>query len=238
MQSSMGATLAAVLALGILTRPAAAFEPLDIKRSDDRAANWVIEHYDKNLKSFVQDGKPVKDVMATAIIVTALNRHPHNYKEVAGPFGSEPVKYLLSQIKEDGSLTEPGADEWQAIAWVLTALKATENEKYAPLLPKLRARMEQLGAGKNPGDKWKTDDFNVTIDGDSLRKQIAHVQTLEKAKTKEVTIDGKKVMWSEILSMNLMKLQKPNGSFSDSLELNALTIELLNQCFDQYEDVD
>src|SRR3954471_5354044 len=104
-------SLAMLFMVVLFTRHAAAVDALDIKRADDRAANWLIEHYDKKLKCFVQ-GAPIKDVMTNAIIVTAMNRHPHDYKEVAGPFASEPVKFLVSQVKDDGSLVDPGSDEW------------------------------------------------------------------------------------------------------------------------------
>lgn len=223
---------ATALALFLLCRPvaAAALDAPAVKKACDRVGNWLIEQYDLKEK-FYGKGTPVKDVMTNAIIVTALCRHPRDYKEANGPFVSEPVKYLVSQVRDDGSLATPGSDEWQALAWVLTALKSTANEKYEALLPKLRAKMEQVGAGKDLAAKWQTEDFAVSADPESLRKQLAHVQKFAKAGTKEVIVEGKTRKWGEVLAENVLKLQQKNGSFGDNIEVNALALETLNQCY-------
>src|SRR4051812_29843384 len=88
--------------------PALAFDAGSLKRADDRAANWLIEKYD--FKTNMLKGEP-QDLMKYAIIVTSFCRHPHDYKEAAGPWVTGPVKYILSQVKEDGSLATPGTDE-------------------------------------------------------------------------------------------------------------------------------
>jgi hypothetical protein len=211
--------VAAMLAGLSAGRLSAAVAAGAVKSADDRAANWLIEKYDHKTNQFKCEAP---DLQRYAILVTAFCRHPHDYKEVSGPWVTGPVKYILSQVKEDGSVATPGSDEWQTLAWVLTALKSTENEKYEPLVAKLRDKMNAVAGGKDMHAKWKTEEFSVAADPESLRKQVGHAQELEKAGNKEKCAE---------LAENVLKLQQPNGSFGDNIEVNALAIQVLNHCY-------
>ncbi|HYG76151.1 MAG TPA: hypothetical protein VEK08_14195 [Planctomycetota bacterium] len=199
-----------------------------LKKACDKTGNWLVEQYVLAEKSF--KGAP-KDAMNTAIIINALLLHPRDYKETNGPFVSEPVKYLVSQIKSDGSLASPGTDAWQSLAWTITALKNTKNEAYAPLIEKLRTRMKSAEGGADKKAQWATDSFDVTADQDSLRKQIYHAQKLMEAGTTEVSVGGSSRKWGDVLAENVLKLQAKNGSVNDDVVLTALALNVLNLCY-------
>lgn len=219
--------LLCVLAFG---GPALALDARDVKRATDRGGNWLIEQFDLKEKVFGK-GEAAKDPMTVAICVCALLDNPRDYKETNGPFISEPVKYLAAQLNEDGSLKKPAADEWQTLAWMLTALKHTNNEKHGPLAEKVRTQFFKVGTGQDNYSKFLTDDFNVAADALSLRKQLYHAQKLSAAGKKEIESGGQTIKWAEVLAENVIKLQQKNGSFGDSVEVNGLALHILNYCY-------
>jgi len=199
-----------------------------LKKVCDKTGNWLVEQYSTSDKYFGK-GTP-KDALSAAIILNGLFTHPRDYKESNGPFVSEPAKFLVSQIKDDGSLVNPGSDEWQTLAWTVTALKNSKNEKYAGLIEKVREQMKKADAGGTKKEKWATDDFTVTADQESFRKQLYHAQKLMESGTKEIAIDGKTQKWGDVLAENVIKVQAKNNSFNDDVVLTALALNLLNLC--------
>jgi len=160
----------------------------------------------------------------TGMIVAALCHSPRDYKETNGPYISEPVKFLLAQVKEDGSVAPP-----EAAPWIIMALESAQNDKYKPVLEKLQFRT------KHPATKTvvfsQASELSAAATKEWLLGAIPKAEILVHDKTKEVSIEGKPVKWGSDVAEALMKLQQKNGSFGDDLQVNALALRLLTLCY-------
>ena len=196
-----------------------------IRGAAEKSANWLILQFD--LKKGTFDSATAPEQMAMAI--KALCDHPRDYKESNGPYISEPVKYILGKIDDKGHVDGALISEAEAIQWIVTGLKATKNDKYAPVIERLRGRVKELGKPDFP----KFDASHLTpaaIAPDSMRNAIAAVLRAAEEDKKEIEVDGKQVKWAELLGASVAKLQQPDGSFGPDIQTNAMALVVLDLC--------
>jgi len=205
-----------------------AIEAKEIKSAADRAGNWLIEQFDLKEKVFGK-GPEAKDVATVAMCVTALCNHPRDYKEASGPFISEPVKYILSQINEDGTVKGGKAEEY---FWLVAALKATKNDRYTSVIEKLLAARCKL----------PSDDVHQEAEVAELRWEIGCIRSyfnlvsdhLKEAQASglKVGYEQQKITWTIGDSdAFLLKVQQKDGSFDADVRKSAVALEKLNESY-------
>ena len=97
------------------------------KQSIDLGLHYLREHQDEN-------GSWSNSVGVTGLALRAYLESPRKYTEADGPFITKPIKFILSQVKPDGSITEAPKDANYNTAVAITALKATNNPAYAKII--------------------------------------------------------------------------------------------------------
>lgn len=193
---------AGLLAL-LLSPIALALEAKPVKTASDKAGNWLVDQYDAKEKVF--NGEDGKDPVTVAMIVHALCTSPRDYKETNGPYISEPVKFLLTQT---GGLMKPAAS-----SWIRAALESTKNEKYAETIKTLAELQLPSPEKLEP----------VTAEKAALLNAWGHLSVKREKDAQKAAAAG--------IAEALMKLQRKNGSFGDNLQVNALALRVLTQCY-------
>src|SRR5258705_10725975 len=104
--------------LFVLTLPCAfAIDAGVVKRATDKCGNWLIEQF--NLKESVYGTGPgSKTPEQNAMVIKALCDAPRDYKEASGPYITEPLKFILSKLNEDGSAKDIAIHEPEALQWI------------------------------------------------------------------------------------------------------------------------
>lgn len=215
-----------LLCAGAQAVEAGAFRPVT-----DRMGRWLIERYDVKAKGF-GTGEQQKDVELAAMIVAALCGSPRDYREGHGPFITEPVKLILANLNEDGSLKTPAKDEVATLAWTAKALRSTTNEKYAPLIEKIHARLKHPPAATNleaEAQKFAKFESLPPAEQASVLTVIGHA--IKNSAKAEVTVDGKKVLLGQLVMDTLEKIENKTGKVSDDMRITALAYNLANATF-------
>lgn len=205
---------------------AGAFKPVT-----DRMGRWLVERYDIKAKGY-GTAEQQKDVELAAMIVAALCGSPREYREGHGPFITEPIKLIVSQLNEDGSLKAPAKDEVGTLAWAAKALKSSENEKYAPLVEKIHARLKHPEAPTNleaEAQKFAKLETLAPADQAAVLTSIGHA--LKGSAKTEVTVDGQKILLGQLVLNTLDKLENKTGKVSDDLRVDALAYNLANAVY-------
>jgi hypothetical protein len=202
-----------------------AADPGGLRGASTRSSNWIIGQYDHKKAQFGTVAAP--DQMA--IVVKALCDSARDYKEANGPYISETVKKILAAVNEKGEVSGSAGSENESVLWIITALKSTNNEKYADVIAKLRARGTALGHPAWPAPAAAH--LAPTADAASLKNALALALKAFEDGKKEIELDGKPVAWAGVLADNLLKLQQPDGSFGPDITTNALALITINTCF-------
>jgi len=208
---------------GALAVEAGAFRPVT-----DRMGRGLIERYDVKAKGF-GTAEQQKDVELAAMIVAGLCGSSRDYREGHGPFITEPVKLILANLNEDGSLKTPAKDEVATLAWSAKALKSTTNEKYAPLIEKIHARLKHPPAATNleaEAQKFAKFETLPPAEQASVLAVIGHA--IKDSAKAEVTIDGKKVLLGQLVLDTLDKAENKTGMVTNDLRVSALAYNLAN----------
>lgn len=93
------------------------------KRATDNGLRFLREQQ-------AEDGSWSSSVGITALALRAFLESRRKYTEEDGPFITRPVKFLLSHVQEDGSISESINNRNYNTAVAITALKATGNPAY------------------------------------------------------------------------------------------------------------
>lgn len=93
------------------------------RRATDNGLRYLREHQ-------AEDGSWSSSVGITALALRAFLESPRQYNEADGPFITRPIAFLLSHVKEDGSISETINNRNYNTAVSITALKATGNPAY------------------------------------------------------------------------------------------------------------
>lgn len=196
-----------------------------VRPAAEKSANWLILQFDLKKKTYGSATAPEQ----MAMVLKGLCDHPRDYKEANGPYITEPVKYILSKIDDKGHVDGIAMNEAEAIQWIVTGLKATKNDKYAPVIERLRARVKELGKPEFP--KFEASHLTPTAaTPESMRNAVAAVLRAAEDGKKEIEVDGKPVKWAEVLGESVAKLQQPDGSFGADIQTNSLALVVLNLC--------
>ena len=219
-------TMLALIAATVLsTGCAIAFDSGPVRRAVEKGGNWLVGQYDPKTKSFGTTTAPDQLAMA----VKALCDNPRDYKEANGPYISEPVKAILAKIDDKGNVSGTSGNPAEAALWVITGLKATQNDAYKPVIEKVRERVKELGKVEHP--KFEPAHLQPTAaTPESMRNAISAILKAGEEGKKEISVDGKPVKWAEVLGDSLAKLQQPDGSFAADLQTNAMALYALNLC--------
>jgi hypothetical protein len=81
-----------------------------------------------------EDGSWSGSVGITALVLRAFLESHRQYTETDGAFITRPVEFILSNVKEDGSITESINNRNYNTAVSITALQATNNPKYRQVI--------------------------------------------------------------------------------------------------------
>lgn len=93
------------------------------KRATDNGLRYLREQQ-------AEDGSWSGSVGITALALRAFLQSRRHYTEEDGPFIQRPVKFILSHVKEDGSISESINNRNYNTAVAITALQATGNPTY------------------------------------------------------------------------------------------------------------
>jgi len=81
-----------------------------------------------------EDGSWSASVGITALALRAFLQSHRQYTEEDGPFITRPINFILSNVKPDGSITESINNRNYNTAVAITALQATANPDYLPVI--------------------------------------------------------------------------------------------------------
>jgi squalene-hopene/tetraprenyl-beta-curcumene cyclase len=99
------------------------------KRATDNGLRFLREQQ-------AEDGSWSASVGITALALRAFLQSHRGYTEEDGAFITRPISFILSNAKEDGSITESINNRNYNTAVAITALQATANPKYEPVIEK------------------------------------------------------------------------------------------------------
>ena len=125
--------LLALPALTLLGMPAYSADNMDpeLKRRAKRAIAGGLRYLRGQQ---APDGSLMKSVGITGLSLRAFLESPEGYNESDGPFITKQVEYLLSNVKPDGSISSWLQAATYNTAVAITALAATKNPKYDPII--------------------------------------------------------------------------------------------------------
>lgn len=97
------------------------------KRATDNGLRYLREKQAK-------DGSWSKSVGVTALALRAFLQSHRKYNEEDGPFITRPLKFILSHVQKDGSISDSIGNRNYNTAVAITALQATGNPEYADVI--------------------------------------------------------------------------------------------------------
>ena len=145
--------LVAPACLVAIALPALAADALDpeLRRRARRAVAAGL-HYLRNQQA--PDGSLLKSVGITALALRAFLESPEGYNESDGPFMTRQVEFLLANVRPDGGISASLQGTAYNTAVAMTALAATRNPKYEPVIAAgrefLKRHQSDEGEGYTP----------------------------------------------------------------------------------------
>lgn len=103
----------------------------DLRKKAQRAADRGL-HYLR--ESQAKDGSWSKSVGITSLALRAFLESHRHYNEDDGAFITKPIKYILSHVNKDGSISESAQNRNYNTAVAITALQATGNPAYTQVI--------------------------------------------------------------------------------------------------------
>jgi squalene-hopene/tetraprenyl-beta-curcumene cyclase len=97
------------------------------KQASDLGMHYLRDHQSEN-------GSWSNSVGITGLALRAFLESPRKYVEADGPFITKPIKFILSHVKPDGSISETVQNVSYNTAVAITALKSTNNPAYAEII--------------------------------------------------------------------------------------------------------
>ena len=104
---------------------------VELKTKAKRAIDYGL-HYLRGTQS--ENGSWSNSVGITSIAVRAFLESPRKYAESDGPFITKPIQFILNHVKPNGAISESIQNVNYNTAVAITALKATNNPKYAEII--------------------------------------------------------------------------------------------------------
>ncbi len=126
-----------------------------LKEKAQRAVDAGL-HYLRYQQS--EDGGLSGSVGLTALMLRAFLESHRGYNDGDGAFITRPVSFLLSHVKEDGSISETNQNRSYNTATALVALQATNNPAHAQVIAGaqrfLKGLQIETGEGYEPDHKY------------------------------------------------------------------------------------
>ena len=119
-----------IAVLPITTLAAPDMEP-ELKGKANRAVDAGL-HYLREHQA--ENGSWSNSVGVTALALRAFLESHRKYGEADGPFITKPIKFILSHVKPNGSISESIQNVNYNTAVAITALQATHNPAYADII--------------------------------------------------------------------------------------------------------
>ena len=114
------------------------------KRAVDAGLHYLRLHQNDN-------GSWSDSVGVTALGLRAFLQSHRGYNEADGAFITRPIDFMLAHINEDGSIGETNQSRNYNTAVSMTALAATQNEKYDEVLRNAQAFLKNLQIDEQDG---------------------------------------------------------------------------------------
>ncbi len=129
-------------------RSAATAMDAELLEKAKRAADAGLHYLRKNQ---AKDGSWSGSVGVTALGLRAFLENRRGYNESDGAFITAPVNFLLSHVRNDGSISESLQNTNYNTATALVALQATGNEDYAAVIARGREFLKKLQIDERDG---------------------------------------------------------------------------------------
>jgi squalene-hopene/tetraprenyl-beta-curcumene cyclase len=163
-----------------------------IKRSADDGLRYLRE-------SQAEDGSWSDSVGVTALALRAFLENRRGYTEEDGPFITNPVKFLLDHVNEDGSISETNHNRNYNTAVAIVALQATNNPEYVDIIKHAQQFLKGLqvdeGEGYDPSHKYYG---GIGYGGDE-RPDLSNVYMALEA-LKATDLDPEDPVWGKALT--------------------------------------
>lgn len=192
-----GFLVAAALAAQFSIGPAFAAENMDPKlkekaqRAVDNGIRYLRDHQEA-------DGSWSKSVGITALGVRAFLESHRKYSEEDGPFITKPIKFVLSNTHEDGSIGESNQNRNYNTAVAITALQATGNPAHTQTVK--NGQKYLAGLQIDEGEDYKKDHKyygGIGYGGDERPDLSNQYMALEGLKS--TAFDPKDPLWEKAL---------------------------------------
>jgi len=145
-----------------------------------------------------QNGSWSNSVGITALALRAFLESHRHYTEEDGPFITRPVQYLLSNVKEDGSITESINNRNYNTAVAITALKATGNPAYNKVIENGQKFLTGLQLDEDNGYQPDHKFYGGIGYGGDERPDLSN-QYLAIEALKATSLDPKDPVWAKAL---------------------------------------
>ncbi|MBI4844434.1 MAG: terpene cyclase/mutase family protein [Nitrospirae bacterium] len=139
-----------------------------VKKSIDNAMHWLRANQQKN-------GSWSDNVGVTSLVVIAYMKSPRAYNEEDDPFVRDGIKFILSNVKEDGSIYKDPPSSYNTML-ALLALSATKNPKYADVIKKAQDYLVRIQSDEEEGYKPEDKYFGGIGYGGDERPDLANLQ--------------------------------------------------------------
>ncbi len=144
-----------VLWLALSTGTAGATMDPELRSKARRATDYGL-HYLRQHQA--EDGSWSNSVGITALALRAFLESHRGYNESDGAFITRPIEFLLGHVNPDGSISETNQNRNYNTAVAITALQATGNEAYRPVIENAQAFLKGLqidaGEGYDPEHRY------------------------------------------------------------------------------------
>ncbi|HHO59303.1 MAG TPA: hypothetical protein ENJ64_03600 [Thiotrichales bacterium] len=161
------------------------------ERATDNGLRYLREHQ-------AEDGSWSGSVGITALALRAFLESRRHYTEDDGPFITRPVKFLLSHVQPDGSISESINNRNYNTAVAMTALKATGNPAYDKVISNAQKFLKGLQLDEEEGYKPDHKYYGGIGYGGDERPDLSNAYIAVEA-LKSTSLDPKDPVWDKAL---------------------------------------
>lgn len=161
------------------------------KRATDKGLRYL-----RSVQS--DDGSWGKSVGITALALRAFLESRRGYNEGDGPFITRPIEFILSHVREDGSISESAQNRNYNTATAITALQATGNPKYAEVIANAQKFLKGLQLDEQEGYTPDHKYYGGLGYGGDERPDLSN-QYMALEALKSTAVDPKDPVWEKAL---------------------------------------
>ena len=177
------------------------------KRATDNGMRYLREHQ-------AEDGSWSQSVGITALALRAFLESRRHYNEDDGPFITRPIQFLLSHVKDDGSISESINNRNYNTAVAIVALQATGNPKYKKVIENGQKFLKGLQLTEKKGYQRDHKYYGGIGYGGDERPDLSNAYMAIEA-LKATSLDSKDPVWEKAL---LFVSRSQNNSETNDLD--------------------